>query len=552
MTVARERDATASVASAMLERLVQQFASPYDFLRELVQNAIDAQSDSCEVALSMHRDRAGDRVVFEIAVTDAGSGMDEAIIDDQFTRMFASQKTRDLTMAGGFGVGFVSVFAWEPEVVLVQTGRRDEGWEIEFDAEAAYVKRRLVDPIEGTCVRLLRRGHASEYAGIALAVRRSLHRWCRFCPIAIDFCDLGDGHEASARRERIHERRPGGEPLEAVHESADTTIVVSFTSEPRAVLLRHGLVLAQGEPQHVLPALASQHAGSLDHLDVWASSPSLSTDIGRDRVLHDAGRRLIEQRIGDMIGQLGERALAEIRQLVESAAPWDEERQRQYTFLHAHVACERSIPARVLDTHPLFRTRDGATNLLALRKAARWGVVSRTSPEAAELDVLTGVVPELWASDDDEEPWLAPLLASRKLHCASRERLVREVSPAAGELDPGVARACALLVDAGVAASVRRGHLGGDGRLPLGVGLPGATTHAVVPVVPLSIREPVPLWLDDRHPLYAIGACMPDDDITVGPAALALAITTILRGDLEAVRRAIDDELARQRVPRRR
>lgn len=552
MTAPRERDATATVAAAMLERLVQQFASPYDFLRELVQNAIDAGSDSCEVALSMHRDGAGDRVVFEIAVTDAGSGMDEAIIDEQFTRMFASQKTRDLTMAGGFGVGFVSVFAWEPEVVLVQTGRRDEGWEVEFDAEAAYVKRRLVDPIEGTCVRLLRRGHASEHAGIALAVRRSLHRWCRFCPIAIDFCDLGDAHGASAPRERIHERRPGGAPLEAVHESADTRIVVSFTSEPRAVLLRHGLVLAQGEPRHVLATLESTHEGSLEHLDVWASSPSLSTDIGRDRVLHDAGRRLIEQRIGDMIGQLRDRALAELGQLVESPAPWDEARQRQYTFLHAHVASERSIPARVLDVRPLFRTREGATNLLALRKAARWGVLSRTSPKAAGLDALTDVVPELWASDDDQESWLAPLLATRKLHCASREQLVREVSPAADALEPGVARACALLVDAGVASSVRRGHLGGDGVLPFGVGLPGAATHAVVPVVPLSIREPVALWLDDRHPLYATATCMSDDDVTAGPAALALAITTILRGDLEAVRDAIDDELARQQARRRR
>ena len=35
----------------LLEQLVGQFASPYDFLRELVQNAMDAQSESVEVVL---------------------------------------------------------------------------------------------------------------------------------------------------------------------------------------------------------------------------------------------------------------------------------------------------------------------------------------------------------------------------------------------------------------------------------------------------------------------------------------------------------------------
>ena len=111
---------SAAEVDALLERLVAQFESPYDFLRELVQNAMDAGSDRVEIKLESHPLRAEvDSVVFELTVIDAGAGMDEAIIDQELTRLFASSKSGDRTMAGGFGIGFVSVFAWEPEAVLV-------------------------------------------------------------------------------------------------------------------------------------------------------------------------------------------------------------------------------------------------------------------------------------------------------------------------------------------------------------------------------------------------------------------------------------------------
>ena len=42
---------SATEVQALLERLVAQFASPYDFLRELVQNSMDAGSDRVEVIL---------------------------------------------------------------------------------------------------------------------------------------------------------------------------------------------------------------------------------------------------------------------------------------------------------------------------------------------------------------------------------------------------------------------------------------------------------------------------------------------------------------------
>jgi hypothetical protein len=80
-------------------------------------------------------------------------------------------------MAGGYGVGFVSVFAWEPEAVVVHTGRGGEAWELVFYPDRRFEKLRLGEPVEGTTVMLLRRGRAGERAGIAEAVRDSLWRW---------------------------------------------------------------------------------------------------------------------------------------------------------------------------------------------------------------------------------------------------------------------------------------------------------------------------------------------------------------------------------------
>ena len=156
-----------SEVDALLERLVAQFAGPYDFLRELVQNALDAGSDRAEVVLETHTEVGGeaDEVVYELRVSDAGSGMDEAVIDGGLTRLFASTKADDRTMAGGYGVGFVSVFAWEPEAVVVQTGRGGEAWELVFYPDRRFEKLRLGEPVEGTTVALLRRGFADQSVG---------------------------------------------------------------------------------------------------------------------------------------------------------------------------------------------------------------------------------------------------------------------------------------------------------------------------------------------------------------------------------------------------
>ena len=108
--------AARGLADDALDNLVHQFARPLDFLRELVQNSIDAGTPRIEVRVRYTPAEPGDDKpgVVAIHVDDWGEGMDEAIIDSQLTRMFSSTKEDDLTKIGKFGIGFTSIFAIQP------------------------------------------------------------------------------------------------------------------------------------------------------------------------------------------------------------------------------------------------------------------------------------------------------------------------------------------------------------------------------------------------------------------------------------------------------
>ena len=103
------------LAEDALDHLVHQFARPMDFIRELVQNSIDAGTPRIEVWVDWNPPKEnGAPGVLEMHVDDFGEGMDEAVIDSQLTRMFSSTKEDDLTKIGKFGIGFTSIFAIHP------------------------------------------------------------------------------------------------------------------------------------------------------------------------------------------------------------------------------------------------------------------------------------------------------------------------------------------------------------------------------------------------------------------------------------------------------
>jgi len=99
--------------------VIAQFADPYAFYRELIQNAIDAGSP--EVSVELEYNHSDQRM--HAIVRDKGEGMTREIIENQLLVLFRSTKEKDRTKIGKFGIGFSSVLAPDPEVVVISTSR---------------------------------------------------------------------------------------------------------------------------------------------------------------------------------------------------------------------------------------------------------------------------------------------------------------------------------------------------------------------------------------------------------------------------------------------
>ncbi len=516
----------------LVERLVAQFASPYDFLRELVQNAMDAGSDTVDVMLHTHRGDAPGEVVFELEVVDVGEGMDEAIIDGELTRLFGTSKTADRTMAGGFGIGFVSVFAWEPERVVVQTGRRGEAWELVFFPDRRFEKHRVDMPLEGTCIRLFRRGAAAERERIAEAVYDALWRWCRFCPVQLSFEDLqGD----DGLREITASATDGEADAAATVavEHGQTRFRMAFAAVPHATLMRHGLVLAEGRLQELLPRFCARAGRSVEHLDVWVDSPRLRTGLTRDGVIDDEGRAALEEELVQLLDALREALLTRVEAVARSAE-WTPQRADELGFLHAHLQPEHDIESLELHHRAVLRLAStGAVSARALGRRARLGVVAIVGPDTAvdpqtlplRLVAVRSGIPVLVARWPTDEAWLRGLLDPVGLRPRPLSEVVSRLQPVERDSDALGALTVSMLSELQFApARIRLGSFpdaepgvfGG-----VAVGESGVVTGAEWSA---ALVEGGELWLAESHPVVARARRVYLDHPELAALALALAI----------------------------
>ena len=169
-----------------LDNLVNQFARPLDCLRELAQNSMDAGSPRVEVYVEWEVSPTNPQEgVISIHVRDHGEGMDEAIIDQQLTRMFSSTKEGDLTKIGQFGIGFTSIFALKPEIVLLKTGRHGESWELVFHPDRSFDKTRSRVPFAGTHITLFKQISTAKLDAIVQDCRWTLSYWCEHSDVSV-------------------------------------------------------------------------------------------------------------------------------------------------------------------------------------------------------------------------------------------------------------------------------------------------------------------------------------------------------------------------------
>ncbi|MEZ4320910.1 MAG: ATP-binding protein [Myxococcota bacterium] len=287
-----------------LGNLVKQFAHPMDCLRELVQNAIDAGTPRIEIELR-YSPGDGGRGVLEIEVADFGQGMDAAIIDTQLTRLFSSAKEGDLSTIGKFGIGFTSVFAIDPVLVRVLTGRHGENWEILFHQDRSFERRPWDGPVQGTAITLYKRVRDGAVAAMVTDARDTLVRWCEHAETPLLFRDLtrdrslpdgavpeGGGEDdvfAAFDTAPVEEtlNRPFSldhAELEVRHVEGDVEAVVGFERSPSWGFFSGGLTLLRSrDPGH----LGERYAHLVGHLSFKVRSRRIEHTLTRDNVIQD-------------------------------------------------------------------------------------------------------------------------------------------------------------------------------------------------------------------------------------------------------------------------
>lgn len=514
------------VVQEALAGLIHQFADPLACLRELVQNAVDAGSTEIDVRFG-HEDG---RLVID--VDDYGEGMDRRSIDTRLTRLFSSSKEDDRTKIGRFGIGFVSVFALEPDVVRIDTSRAGEHWRVIFKPDRTFTRVARQAPVDGTKIRIYKAMAADEARALAERARAAIAFWCRHVPAEIRV----DGRS-------IQEPFAVPELCAVTAEVGELRLAAGYCREGAGSVsyYNRGLTLL-AEPAAEFPGV---------HLKLW--SPALEHTMTRDNVLRDAAHgRALDHGRALVAGALRERLLATLEQSAPRVHRPGEATEHLYGALARHLAAGDTLP-RGAKQRPIVRLIDGATvGLQALAQAARRGTlwsattasrvatqlvargdrVVAAAPGAAVLALLQQMTGASVQCADAVFCSATPLPAARrppawpKLQRALRE-LARVTTPIAGvelaDLDelgaPATRVAIAQDEPGGLTLRAEVGRLAPTRCLMLHAAHP-----AVVAALSLADREPELaaagllkiVWLDDQ-------------DLSTARAGLLAAATMELR-----------------------
>lgn len=344
----------------IVENLVNQFSSSLDCLRELVQNSIDAGTPGVEVWMDFTPGVGRDGSI-EIHVDDFGEGMDEAVIDNQLTKLFASSKDNDLTKIGKFGIGFVSVFALLPRAVLLHTGKNGEYWEILFNPDRSFLKTKLMVPVEGTQITLFLSGDQAAYKKLVEDVPKTLRHWCSHSDVEITFED---------RYGQVGFEEPSlinaafaveGDCMQHVAHQG-TEIVVAYSQQPIYGFYNRGLTLALTEVGD--DVLGKRHE-RYRHIGFKIKSRYLEHTLARETIMRDEQYEKAMVLIDEAInGVLLEALFSELEGLV-SIRRWDVAQTAKYHRLLGYLGEEPAENLRKAESRLIIRLANGSCCSLA-------------------------------------------------------------------------------------------------------------------------------------------------------------------------------------------
>jgi hypothetical protein len=348
-------------AAQALDTLVNQFADPLSFFRELVQNSIDAGSPEVGIRFEYQDSPDGGDGAMVIHVDDWGEGMSRDIIDSKLTRLFSSTKEDDFTKIGRFGIGFVSVFALQPDAVCLDTSRGGENWRVLFRKDRTFVRIARDEPVDGTKIQVIKSLPRAEYEKLRARAGDVVAYWCKHLasPVRIDGQPVNQPLDVDV-------------PCRVRHEEPGTEVVVGYTTDNSsfAGFYNRGLTLLETKDTP-FPAIALK-----------ISSRYLEHTLTRDNVIRDANfdkamaivRRMVH---GTLPARLLDMLEAELQRDPSgaSAEPLFELLARNFPLLPALPpgAGERRL-FRSVDDRPL--------TVAECRRAARRGALYRCLPHS--------------------------------------------------------------------------------------------------------------------------------------------------------------------------
>jgi Histidine kinase-, DNA gyrase B-, and HSP90-like ATPase len=305
--------------TGLVEEMVRQFADPYAFLRELIQNGIDAGATAIEVRIDL---LLGGMVTSQ--VSDDGSGMTREVIEGPLLTLFSSSKEDDSTKIGKYGVGFVSVFALSPEEVIVDSWRDGGAWRVRLRRDHSYDLEQG-EPREGsgTTVTLVQAMDRAGFERQKELARAALLRWCRHAQVPIHLTITDAEHPDATTRARIDTPLAIAATVSITEQIEGETFVVGCGTR-----LEEGADL--GPPEERAETFAGfynrgltlyEHTGEatrgLRHIRFKVLSAALHHTLSRDNVRRDAEYDRVIARVRELAGRPLRRELA--RRLREAA-----------------------------------------------------------------------------------------------------------------------------------------------------------------------------------------------------------------------------------------
>lgn len=258
--------------------MVRQFADKHAFLRELVQNGIDAGATKIDVTFD--RD---DRGVVRTSVTDDGAGMSRAVIEGPLLTLFSSSKEEDRSKIGKYGIGFVSVFALEPDVVEVRTKSGTEAWLLSLFGDHSWeLAEDKTSPPRGTTVSLVQAMTVEAFTAHVAAGVAALEKWCRHARVPIEVLVLDAGDPGATKKHAIQQAFTVPGLVSVIWSEGEERVVISAgeaPGQPSAFLgyYNRGLTLFE----------TASPGDAFDGVRAKIDSPKLSHTLSRDGVVRD-------------------------------------------------------------------------------------------------------------------------------------------------------------------------------------------------------------------------------------------------------------------------